>query len=307
MGAFPQIADWNEDGKKDLLVGDTDGGITLFINVGTNSSPVLSNNGFIQAGSSKLDVGSRAAPVVVDWNNDGKKDLVIGNDNGYIRLYINSGSNASPQFTTFTNLMVAGSNIMHYRSSPEVFDLNGDGKKDLLVGDWYGYYHFYSNTGSDKNPIFTTAETVMIDTEPPQYMWVDESAKFDLADWDEDGDMDIISGEWNAYVNLFTNTTPLTTIDDHITEIPSLFFLKQNYPNPFNPATSISYTVPKYSMVNISVYNNTGQLVTTLVNEYKNPGTYSIEWHAAKNHSGVYFYRLTTAEFSAVKKCVIVK
>lgn len=86
MGAFPQIADWNEDGKKDLLVGDTNGNITLFTNTGSNSNPVLSKTGFIQAGGTTLDVGVRATPVVVDWDNDGKKDLLSGNSNGYVLL-----------------------------------------------------------------------------------------------------------------------------------------------------------------------------------------------------------------------------
>jgi hypothetical protein len=281
--------------------------ITLFINIGTNSSPVLSSLGYLQAGTANLDVGLRAAPLVVDWNNDGNKDLLVGNDNGFIKLFLNSGTNASPVFTTFTYLMVGSSYIHHHRSSPEVFDLNCDGKKDLIVGDWTGYFHFYSNTGSDENPVFTSSDTLMIDSNPSTYVYVDQSAKLDLSDWDEDGDMDIISGDWYAFVNFFENTTPAVAIDDELSEYPSEFSLNQNYPNPFNPVTTISFTIPKTSVVNISVYNVTGQLVKTVINEQKNPGTYSVKWHSRGMISGVYFYRLTTEEFSAVKKCIILK
>jgi len=244
---------------------------------------------------------------VIDWNNDGNKDLLVGNDNGHIKLYLNSGTNASPVFTTYTYLAAGSTYIRHDRSSPEVFDLNYDGKKDLIVGDWAGYFHFYSNTGSDENPVFTSSDTLMTDSNPPGYVYVNQSAKFDLADWDEDGDMDIISGDWYAFVNYFENVSPPFVIDDDLNEYPSEFSLSQNYPNPFNPVTTISYKVPRSSAVNISIYNITGQLVTTLVNEQKNPGIYSIQWHSGGLTSGVYFYRLTTGEFSAVKKCIILK
>ena len=108
MGAYPQIADWNEDGKLDLLVGATNGRITLFINNGTKGNPQLTSKGFIQAGGTDLNVGNRAAPVVVDWNNDKKKDLIVGTDAGTIRLYLNSGTNSAPVFTTFSNLKAGG-------------------------------------------------------------------------------------------------------------------------------------------------------------------------------------------------------
>jgi len=78
MGTYPQIADWNEDGLIDLLVGDTNGKITLYINNGTKGNPDLTSKGYIKASGSSIDVGNRASPVVVDWDNDGKKDLVVG-------------------------------------------------------------------------------------------------------------------------------------------------------------------------------------------------------------------------------------
>lgn len=97
MGAYPQIADWNEDGLIDLLVGDTNGKISLFLNNGSPGNPQLTAQGFIKVGTADLDVGDRASPVVVDWNNDSKKDLVVGDDDGYVRLYLNSGTNKDPK------------------------------------------------------------------------------------------------------------------------------------------------------------------------------------------------------------------
>jgi len=305
MGAYPQTADWNEDGKKDLLVGDSNGIITLYLNTGTSSAPVLTNSGQIQAAGTQIDVGSRAAPAVTDWNNDGKKDLVIGTDLGSIRLYLNVGTNAAPVFNSYTTLMMGTTPISHYRSSPEVWDLDGDGKKDLLLGDWYGYMYFYSNTGTDANPQFST-EVRLRPGDTPNLLWVDRSARFDLADWDDDGDMDVIVGEWNAYVNFFRNITVITSVkpDDPVSDSYSL---QQNFPNPFNPSTTILYILPVPSKVNLSVYNITGQLVKVLVDESKASGTHRVDWNVDDLRSGVYFYKLTAGAFSDVKKCLIVK
>jgi len=203
--------------------------------------------------------------------------------------------------------MSGGNPIQYYRTSPEVYDLNHDGKKDLLVADWDGYFYFYENVGSDQSPVFNSADTLTINTQPPSYLWVNQSAKFDLADWDGDGDMDIISGEWYAYVDLFINATPVNSIPTDLSHFPGEFVLNQNYPNPFNPETTISYTVFGPLQVNVSVFDITGKYVTTLVDEYKNAGTYTISWKSEGLNSGVYFYRLKAGGFSAIKKCIIVK
>ncbi|MFC1564275.1 FG-GAP repeat domain-containing protein [candidate division KSB1 bacterium] len=202
MGAYPQIADWNGDDKKDLLVGDTGGNITLFLNTGTNSEPVLTDAGYIQAGGIYLSVGARAAPVVVDWNNDNRKDLVVGSDAGYIYLFLNTGTDAAPVFDSYEYITGGGGiAIEHFRSSPEVYDMDDDGRKDLIVGGWDGYAYLYFNVGTDSAPEFF--ESVKIEAGDTD-LHVNNSAKFDLADWDNNGDVDIIIGEWNAYVSVFT-------------------------------------------------------------------------------------------------------
>ena len=92
-----------------------------------------------------------------------------------------------------------------------------------------------------------------------------------------------------------------------VASIAHNFILEQNYPNPFNPATTISYQIPETAFVNISVYNTAGQLVKTLVNQYKNSGFHTVEWNASNISSGVYFYTLTAGEFVEMRKCLVVK
>jgi hypothetical protein len=89
--------------------------------------------------------------------------------------------------------------------------------------------------------------------------------------------------------------------------IPIYFSLLQNYPNPFNPNTKINYNVPKSVFVTIKVYDVLGKEVTTLVNENKPVGNYSVEFNANKLVSGVYFYRMQAGNFIQTKKLILVK
>ena len=90
-------------------------------------------------------------------------------------------------------------------------------------------------------------------------------------------------------------------------DMPITFALSQNYPNPFNPSTTIAYSVQEKSLVSIKVYDLTGQVVSTLVNEEKGAGTYEITFSAENLSSGVYFYKMTAGNFTAVKKLNILK
>lgn len=305
MGAYPQIADWNEDGLIDLLVGDTNGRITLFMNTGTKGNPQLTSKGFIKAGGTSLNVGNRASPVVVDWNNDRKKDLVVGDDAGYVRLYLNSGTNSAPSFTNYSRLKAGSVDIKNsYSASPEVCDLDNDGKKDLLVSDFNGYVYFYHNSGADANPVFTSSERLRAGS---GYMKVGSYARMDIVDWDEDGDLDILLGETDAYVNLFLNTSNPSSVADNLVELPADFSLSQNYPNPFNSTTTICYQLSKPVVVNLAIFNLSGQLLETLVDEHTMAGYHSVKWDATGIGSGIYFIKIKAGDFSATKKCLLEK
>jgi photosystem II stability/assembly factor-like uncharacterized protein len=83
--------------------------------------------------------------------------------------------------------------------------------------------------------------------------------------------------------------------------------LMQNYPNPFNPSTTINYSVPEFTLVNLSVYDVLGRVVTTLVSDYKSAGNYSVEFDASDIPSGIYIYKITTSDFAATKKMILLK
>ena len=83
--------------------------------------------------------------------------------------------------------------------------------------------------------------------------------------------------------------------------------LAQNYPNPFNPSTIINYQVPVSGLVTIKIYDVLGREVSTLVNEEKNPGKYKVEFDGTNLASGLYFYRITSNNFTASKKMLLIK
>jgi hypothetical protein len=85
------------------------------------------------------------------------------------------------------------------------------------------------------------------------------------------------------------------------------YFDAKNYPNPFNPTTTISYTIPNAGFVKLTVYDRIGREVKVLVDENKSPGTYTVEFNASNLPSGIYFYRIKTAEKTEVRKMILAK
>jgi len=100
------------------------------------------------------------------------------------------------------------------------------------------------------------------------------------------------------------NTTTNVLIGQNENVSYSLF---QNYPNPFNPSTKINFNVSKSVFVTIKVYDLLGREVTTLVNENKPAGDYSIQFDGSKLVSGIYFYRMQAGDFVQSKKLVLLK
>ena len=97
-------------------------------------------------------------------------------------------------------------------------------------------------------------------------------------------------------------------IDNGITQrMPSQYHLLQNYPNPFNPVTTITFDLPEETRVNLTVYNILGEQVAVLINNTMKPGRHSTGFNATALPSGIYFYRVSTEKFSAVKKMILIK
>ena len=97
------------------------------------------------------------------------------------------------------------------------------------------------------------------------------------------------------------------SIEENNGNIPANFSLSQNYPNPFNPSTEISWQLAAGSQVSLKVYDVLGNEVATIVNEEKPAGKYQVAFNGSKLASGIYFYKLQTSNFSAIKKMVLLR
>ncbi len=138
--ATPIVNDWDEDGDIDLLVGNYDGIIKIYKN---NGSGIFNFDSNVKVNHADYDIGTRAAPRIYDFNEDGLKDILVGEVFGYIYYLKNAGTNAAPVFESSEKLLLADGADLRYistysaagpRSRLDVTDWNNDGYTDLLVG-----------------------------------------------------------------------------------------------------------------------------------------------------------------------------
>lgn len=188
--AAPFLVDFDNDGDLDLLVGDATGRVSLFANL----QQVSNNRIAFDQGVSLVQVQSGAVPFVVDWNNDGRKDLLVGQADGTVKLFVNNGLEQAPAFAAAVDLQTlngslnAGSGL-----APAVLDYNGDGNKDLLVGNAAGEVRVFLNQGSDAAP--QLADSVVI-------LAVDGAVVPMPVDWDADGQQELLLTA-NGVVNVY--------------------------------------------------------------------------------------------------------
>jgi hypothetical protein len=143
--AAPHAFDWDGDGDLDLLVGNIDGQVWFVRNVGDAKKPVFEKAGTLDVGEAPIRVpGGNAGPWIADWDGDGVKDLVVGCGDGSVRLYVAKRTEGLPELSKPVQLVKAGAwggqpgqkVEFGVRAKVCVADWNGDGRDDLLVGDF---------------------------------------------------------------------------------------------------------------------------------------------------------------------------
>jgi hypothetical protein len=194
--AVPCVADWNGDGKKDLLVGyQTDAKIRLYLNQNTDAEPVFSSFTLLKAGGVEIQHPSPGcgSPTcwVCDWDHDKLTDLLVGTGaDGRIIFYRNTNDNHNPMLAAGQTVMANGSPInVSSRATPFVYDWNQDGKEDLLCGSGDGWVYLFLNTQSTALPAYDAAVKIKagnvdlnLGTRSVVRVW----------DWDGDGVNDLI-------------------------------------------------------------------------------------------------------------------
>jgi len=169
----------------------------------------------------------------------------------------------------------------------------GDGTPldTIDVAEWNFAVTGAYNTGSLNGRAGGFTSVMDVDVEPSeQAIYSQTYYGWTVEKWIFDGDL-----------NAFVSINPLSR------QVPEGYHLKQNYPNPFNPLTTIEFAVEKAAHVKLDVINVMGQTVATVVNEQMNTGIYSVTFDAKYLPSGIYFYRISAGDFTAIKKMTLMK
>jgi len=214
MGVCPRVADWNADGLPDLLLGRADGTVVLYLNDGAPGTPHLVAGVSVLAGPAgqqlPLDVGNRATPVWVDWNADGRPDLLCGAMDGKAWLALNQGAPGAPLLASPVALLNSGGTalvIPSGRSCLVPLDPNGDGVWDLLAGNTDGRLLDYHNLGGPGGEAFSGPLDLLCGGAPvdlPSTLRCRPAA----CDWNGDGQTDLLIGYGDGLVRLALAPTP---------------------------------------------------------------------------------------------------
>jgi len=282
---------------RDILVGDRNGYTMLYLETGSG----LTLADTVRASGTKIDVGNNSNPEVNDWNEDGKKDLLIGAESGTgtIRIYLNQGTDANPVFTTYGYAYCAGSPIYHYRATPRVYDLDGDSKKDLIAGDQYTYIYFYKNTGTNASPIFNTRDTLRLTTSG--YITGNQASRIYCSDFNGDGAVDMWVSDFDGYIRYFQNTV-IPGVEETEQQAISAMSIT---PSISSSTVSINYSLALKSDVHIEVYSADGRIVETVTNRVDNAGDHQITWHRKELQPGIYFFKMTVNNETETRKIII--
>jgi photosystem II stability/assembly factor-like uncharacterized protein len=273
------------DGSK-LIVGQNDGRLYVSSDGGSNwteTQPYGNQN---------------ANWWTTSMSSDGSK-LIAGIGEYYGRLYLNNEP-LPVEIITLKADFVNGKVNLNWQTATEVNNFGFEIERVITLrqaqsDNWQkiGFVAGHGNSNSPKDYSF-------VDSVPPC-----GSLSYRLKQIDTDGNY-----KYSDIVNVEI-------------ELPKEFVLEQNYPNPFNPTTTIRYSIPAVTLrqsrlcrdqgdnsVTLKVYDVLGNEVATLVDEYKNAGSYEVEFNVGQTislSSGMYFYRLQAGSFVQTKKFILIK
>ncbi|MBI5663193.1 MAG: T9SS type A sorting domain-containing protein [Ignavibacterium album] len=322
-------ADFDRDGFMDLAISGSSVQTVIYKNInGTLTGPVWTSNS-VNPSAQELITG--------DLDNDGYPELAVVHF-GTKRVEVFKNRNGILD-TDPTWTYIAGSSA----TSISFGDLNGDGYLDLAVGTARTPVVVFLNQSS-VIPVELSSFTSIVDVNNVELKWTTSSETnnrgFEIQRAVSLSNAKSLSWEIVGFVNGSGTTAEpqnysfvdrslnsgkyvyrLKQIDldgsykysdelEVTIESPDKFVLEQNYPNPFNPTTVIQYQIMSRQFVTMKVYDVLGNEVKTLVNEFKEPGTYKVEFNLGQTislSSGIYIYKLSAGSFVSSKKMIYLK
>ena len=187
--SHPTFVDIDGDGDYDMFVGENNGRIYFYRNVGDATSPIWT---LVTTNYNSIDLSYYSSPTFVDIDNDDDYDMFIGEYYGRIYFYRNDGDAISPTWTSMGTIVDVG-----YKSAPVFVDIDNDGDYDMFVGENYGRIYYYQNDGDIYSPSWTLVSNNYKDIHVGSY------STPALVDIDNDGDHDILVGNSYGQVYLY--------------------------------------------------------------------------------------------------------
>nr|WP_228025760.1 VCBS repeat-containing protein [Synechocystis salina] len=203
----PTLADLDGDGDLDAIVGERYGNLKYYQNTGSSTAPVYTEQTGTANPFDGIDIGSYSTPTFADLDGDGDLDAIVGERDGNLNYFQNTGSSTAPVYTeqTGTANPFNGINIGRY-NTPTFADLDGDGDLDAIVGGLYGTLNYYQNTGSSTAPVYTEQTGI---ANPFDGIDIGVLSAPTFADLDGDGDLDAIVGERDGNLIYFQSVPNL--------------------------------------------------------------------------------------------------
>jgi len=291
-GIIPTFGDIDGDSAQEMIIGKSDGTLDLYENTSSAGQPM--NMVLAQTNYQSINVGKFAAPQLVDLDGDSLLDLVIGERNGNLNYYRNTGTKTNPIFTPVTDTLGWVDVIKHqtsnYGYSVPCFFKDSTNHFRLFLGSESGNIYYYKNIDGNINGHFTLQDSMFLN--------IYEGSRTGIAIGNLNGDNypDMIMGNYSGGVSYYKGVTPppLGIYEYSHTEMinPEVF------PNPANDMLYIKLSdkIPAENMC-LKVYNMMGQLIPCNINLSKE----KISIDVSSLNEGLYFFCLSGKDGKAGK------
>jgi len=306
QAVYPGFGDINNDGKAEMIIGNSDGKLFLYINNSTISNPdfVLSQTNY-----QNIDVGDYSTPQLFDLDKDGLLDLLIGERQqlwkdasntiiarkGNLNFFRNTGTLINPVFNLITDSLgsvdVTNYDISNYGYTTPCFFRTSSGETRLLVGNDEGKVYYYKNIDNNLTGVFTLADTLFYVVNSSKYQ-INEGSRSGvaIANIDNDGFPDVFTGNAAGGLCFYKGSPQSISIAE--TEVAGHDF--SIYPNPATDKIYLQANGNDENTISIlEIRDIVGKLLYT--GYYKD--LHSIEIPLTNYRNGVYFCKLQFIHF----------